>query len=239
MSDAEPGLSSPAELAEGLTIRFPGASDDYVKARKALLIDEIALRRQATQIAARRQALPPGPVVAKDYRFHDANGIEHGSLGLIDLFGGHDTLITYFWMYGPERERPCPMCTNLLGALDGNARDIKQRAALKIIGRSTVERQMNFASERGWRNLDFVQCEGDDYARDLGLIRDDGYENPALIVYRRDGDQVRLFWMSQMTAEMADEGQDPRDYPDLGVLWSVLDLTPEGRGTDWYPKLSY
>jgi hypothetical protein len=23
------------------------------------------------------------------------------------------------------------------------------------------------------------------------------------------------------------------------VLWNVLDLTPGGRGTDWYPKLSY
>ena len=22
-------------------------------------------------------------------------------------------------------------------------------------------------------------------------------------------------------------------------LWSLLDTTPEGRGTDWYPKLSY
>ena len=25
----------------------------------------------------------------------------------------------------------------------------------------------------------------------------------------------------------------------LWPLWNVLDLTPEGRGTDWYPKLSY
>jgi predicted dithiol-disulfide oxidoreductase (DUF899 family) len=22
-------------------------------------------------------------------------------------------------------------------------------------------------------------------------------------------------------------------------LWNLLDFTPEGRGTDWYPKLSY
>ena len=42
-----------------------------------------------------------------------------------------------------------------------------------------------------------------------------------------------------MTAEMADPGQDPRDAPDIASLWSVLDLTPQGRGTGWYPKLSY
>ncbi len=50
---------------------------------------------------------------------------------------------------------------------------------------------------------------------------------------------MRLFWASAMTKEMADPGQDPRDSPDLGVLWSVLDLTPEGRGENWYPKLQY
>ena len=135
------------------------------------------------------------------------------------------------------------MCTNWLGSVNGNARDIKQRVALKIIGRSPVERQVAFAMERGWRDLDFVQTEGDDYAQDLGLLRDDGYENPGLHVYRRDrdpgSDTVRLFWSSGMRMEMADPGQDPRDAPDIASLWNVLDLTPGGRGRDWYPKLSY
>lgn len=38
---------------------------------------------------------------------------------------------------------------------------------------------------------------------------------------------------------MADPGQDPRDTPDIAGLWSVLDLTPQGRGTAWYPRLSW
>lgn len=102
-----------------------------------------------------------------------------------------------------------------------------------------MERQFAFAQERGWRDLDFVQTVGDDWAVDLGLLRADGSENPALIVFRRDGDDIRLFWASAMTAEMADPGQDPRDAPDIAALWSVLDLTPGGRGSDWYPKLRY
>nr|MDQ2704998.1 DUF899 family protein [Pseudomonadota bacterium] len=117
--------------------------------------------------------------------------------------------------------------------------DIAQRVSLKIFGRSSVGRQMAFAAERGWQHLDFVQTVGDDYARDLGLINEDGSENPALVVYQRDGDTVRVFWSAIMTGEMADPGQDPRTAPDIASLWSVLDLTPEGRGTDWYPKLSY
>lgn len=223
-------------LASKAKTPFPGASADYETARKALLAEEIEFRRHMTRLAEQRRALPPGPVIRKNYRFRDEQAFE---VGLRDLFGDKDTLVTYFWMYGPQRERPCPMCTNWLGAVNGNAADIKQRVSLKILGRSPVERQYAFAQERGWRDLNFVQTVGDDYASDLGVLMPDGSEFPALVVFKRDGDEVRLFWTSAMTREMADPGQDPRDAPDIASLWSVLDLTPDGRGTDWYPKLKY
>lgn len=229
-------LTPATELATQAKTPFPGASPAYEKARQALLAEEIELRRHMTRLCEQRRALPPGPVIAKDYRFKDEQGFE---VGLAELFGDKDTLVTYFWMYGPQRDRPCPMCTNLLGSVHGNAADIKQRVALKILGRSSVERQYAFAQQRGWRDLNFVQTVGDDYARDLGVLMDDGSEYPALVVFRKDGDQVRLFWASEMTKAMADPGQDPRDAPDLASLWTVLDLTPDGRPADWYPKLQY
>jgi predicted dithiol-disulfide oxidoreductase (DUF899 family) len=223
-------------LAAKRTPQFSGESDGYARARQALLAEEIEVRRHLTRLAEQRQALPPGPVIERDYRFTDGNGDD---VGLADLFGGHDTLVTYFWMYGPQRPRPCPMCTNWLGGVNGNARDIEERAALKILGRSSVERQRAFAVERGWRDLDFVQTVGDDYARDLGALDADGNESPAIVVFRKDGDSVRLFWSAEMPMEAADPGQDPRVAPDIAPLWAVLDLTPEGRGADWYPRLEY
>lgn len=229
-------LTPAQELAKKAHSPFPGESQAYREARQALLAEEIEFRRHMTRLTEQRRALPPGPVIAKNYRFKDENAFE---VGLAELFGDKNTLVTYFWMYGPQRERPCPMCTNWLGAVNGNAADIKQRVALKILGRSPVERQFLFAQERGWRHLDFIQTVGDDYARDLGLLNADGSENPALVVFQRQGDEVRLFWSSEMRKEMADPGQDPRDAPDIASLWSILDLTPEGRGTDWYPRLSY
>ena len=214
-----------------------GESAEYSAARTDLLADEIELQRRIDALAAKRAALPSGPVVEQDYRFRDMNG---EVVTLAELFGAHDTLVTYFWMYGPQRERPCPMCTNLLGPLDANAPDIEQRAALVIIGRSPVERQLAFARERGWQHLKFVQCDGDTYPLDFGgWFPDKGWEFPIMAVFRKDGDQVRLFWKGEMTGEMADEGKDPRGGVDLAPMWNVLDMTPEGRGTDWYPKLSY
>jgi predicted dithiol-disulfide oxidoreductase (DUF899 family) len=131
------------------------------------------------------------------------------------------------------------MCTNFLGGVNGNAKDIKQRAAFKILGRSLIERQKAFAMERNWRDLDFVQTIGDDYAKDLGVLDDEGNESAALVVYRKEGDHVRLFYSSEMPWDAADPGQDPRTAPDIAPLWSILDLTPAGRVADWYPSLTY
>ncbi len=237
MPETGSGSLDPSDgLAAKRRAIFPGESAAYASARRALLAEEIDLRRNLARVAEHRRNLPPGPLIEKPYRFIDMNG---DNVGLDDLFGEHHTLVTYFWMYGPQRERPCPMCTNLLGPLDGNAADITQRAALKVLGRSPVERQLAFARERGWTSLDFVQTVGDDYARDIGVLTPEGDEYPALVVYRRQGSAIRLFWAGEISGAMADPGQDPRGAPDLAPLWNVLDLTPEGRDPDWYPKLSY
>ena len=121
---------------------LPGESKSYGKVRQDLLAEEIELQRHIDRVSETRRSLPDGPLIEKDYRFKDMNGDD---VGLVDLFGYHDTLVTYFWMYGPDRARPCPMCTNLLGPLDANAKDVMQRVALAVLGRSPVERQLAFA----------------------------------------------------------------------------------------------
>lgn len=227
-------LKSARDMAAALPTRWPGESADYRRARTDLLAEEIELRRQIQRVAEHRRALPPGPI-ADNYRFLDAQGNE---LGLIDLFGPHDTLFTYFWMFGPERARPCPMCTSFVGSLDIPARDIEQRVAVAILGRSPVARQLEFARERGWNHLRFYQTIGDAFARDYRILVD-GDEWAAVLVWRRDGDAVRLFWAAEGGPETADPGFDPHLAPDPTPLWNVLDWTPGGRGTDWYPKLDY
>lgn len=76
---------------------------DYAKARQDLLAAEIEFRRHMTRLTAQRQALPPGPLIEKDYRFKDEQGFE---IGLIDLFGDKDVLVSYYWMYGRNVNGP-------------------------------------------------------------------------------------------------------------------------------------
>ena len=77
------------------------------------------------------------------------------------------------------------------------------------------------------------------YSRDYHSMLPDGSEIPAFNVFSRRDGTIRHFWSGEMTGDAADPGQDPRGAPDLAPLWNVLDMTPEGRGTDWYPKLDY
>jgi predicted dithiol-disulfide oxidoreductase (DUF899 family) len=148
-------------------------------------------------------------------------------------------LIVYNYMFGPQRERPCPMCTSLLSAWDGEAQDVEQRAAFAIVATSPIERLTAFKKERGWRALKLYSSAGNNFNRDYFAEGPNGEDDPALNVFvRRDG-KIHHFWGAEMTGPTADPGQDPRGAPDLMPLWTILDMTPEGRGKNWYPMLGY
>ncbi|MBX4956060.1 DUF899 family protein [Rhizobium lentis] len=224
-----------AVLAAKNGARFPNESAEYRIARDALLAEEIELRRHIERVARQRRTLPPGGEVKKDYRFEGANG----PVSFAELFADKDTLIVYSYMFGPERERPCPMCTSLLSAWDGEVPDIQQRVALAIVARSPIEKLLAFKKERGWHHIPLYSDPTDDYSRDYRAIGKGGSDDAAFNVFTRRDGTIRHFWSEEMGAVTADPGEDPRGAPDLMPLWTVLDTTPEGRAPDWYPKLSY
>jgi predicted dithiol-disulfide oxidoreductase (DUF899 family) len=228
-------LTPASELARRNTVRFPNESQEYRRARDALLAEEIELRRHIERVAEQRRALPPGGKVTKDYRFES----ERGPLGFADLFGDKQTLVVYSYMFGPQRERPCPMCTSLLGAWDGEACDVEQRVALAVVARSPIERLVAFKKERGWRNLKLYSDTTGEFGRDYHALSPEGADDAAFNVFTRRDGSIRHFWSGEMGFDSADPGQDPRGAPDLMPIWTILDSTPEGRGTDWYPKLEY
>lgn len=231
MSDLAPAT----DLARDNGVRFPNESPQYRRARQALLAEEIELRRHIERVAQMRRALPPGGEVTADYRFIG----ENGPVSLADLFADKPTLVIYTYMFGPQRERPCPMCTSLLSAWDGEARDIEQNVALAVVARSPIERLIAFKTERGWRNLKLYSDVNGVFSRDFHAVTPDGGDDAGLHVFTRRDGTIRHFWSAEMAGSTADPGQDPRGAPDLMPLWTVLDTTPEGRRPDWYPSLTY
>ena len=232
---AAPELIPARELAQRNKVRFPNESPDYRRAREALFAEEIELRRHIERVAEQRRALPPGGAVNKDYRFES----EQGPVGIADLFRDKQSLVIYSYMFGPQRARPCPMCTSLLSAWDGETRDIEQRIALAVVARSPIERLVAFKQERGWRNLRLYSDTSGEYSRDYHALTANGGDDAAYNVFTRRDGPIRHFWGGEMGSDNADPGQDPRGAPDLMPIWTILDSAPEGRGTDWYPKLDY
>jgi len=227
-------LTPAAELAAKSTIRHPNESDEYRRARQELLVEEIELRRHAERVAALRRDLPPGGGVPDDYRFVAEDGTE---VSLSDLFGEHETLIVYSYMFGPQREAPCPMCTSLMGCFDHKIADIEQRVAIAFTARSPVERIKEAKTSRGWTALPVYSDTSGDYTR--AYVSADDADMPAYNVFTRRDGVVRHFWSDEITMEMADPGQDPRGAVEMDALWLLLDTSPEGRGTDWHPQLTY
>ena len=219
-----------AAKAEG---HHPNESSEYREARRALMAEEIELRRHIARVAKQRRALPPGGVVPKDYVFDGYDG----PISLADLFGDKDTLIVYSFMYGPKRDEGCPMCTAQMSAWDGNAKHIEQRAAFAMIARSPINRILQWGEQRGWRNLKLYSDPSGEYTRQYVSAED--ADMPAYNVFTRRDGTIRHFWSGEGGPEIADPGEDPRDAPDMTPLWTILDTTPEGRGTDWYPSLDY
>jgi len=99
------------------------------------------------------------------------------------------------------------------------------------------ERLVEYKKQRGFANLPFFSDMTGEYTR--AYVNPEDADVPGFSVFTRRDGKTRHFYSGEMSGEMTDPGQDPRGGPDLDPLWLMLDLTPEGRGTDWYPKLSY
>jgi predicted dithiol-disulfide oxidoreductase (DUF899 family) len=226
-------LAPARQLAATNKARFPNESAEYRAARNALLVEEIELRRQIERVASKRRALPSGGRLPQDFELV----AETGSVRLSTLFNDKDTLMIYSMMYGPQRQAPCPMCTSFLASWNGTAVNLRERVAMAVTARSPIERLLAYKKERGFANLAFVSDMPGDYTRTY--VNPEDADVPGFSVFTRRDGTVRHFYTGEMSGAMADPGQDPRGGPDLDPLWLMLDLTPGGRGTDWYPQLDY
>jgi predicted dithiol-disulfide oxidoreductase (DUF899 family) len=231
---AETQTLAPAQqLAATNKIHFPNESAAYRAARNALLAEEIELRRHLERVAEQRRALPPGGEIPQDFEFAS----ESGPVGLASLFGDKDTLMIYSMMFGPQRKGPCPSCTSFLTSWNGTAINLRERVAIAVTARSPIERLKEYKKQRGLANLPFFSDTAGDYTRTY--VNPEDADVPGFTVFTRHNSTIRHFYSGEMSGEMADPGQDPRGAPDLDPLWSLLDLTPEGRDPHWYPKLDY
>jgi predicted dithiol-disulfide oxidoreductase (DUF899 family) len=219
------------------TYRFPAESPSYREARDELLKAEGDLRGQVERVAAMRRKLPDGGLVPEDYEFE---GSEARKVKLSELFEpGKDTLVLYGFMYGPAMAEACPMCTCFLDGLNGNAMHIARRASLAVVAKSPIARLEAYGRSRDWVHLRMLSWGATSFGTDYHCESPTGGQNSILHVFTKRPDGVHHFWSTELNLMPSEPGQNHRHVDMMWPLWNVLDATPEGRGTDWFPSRQY
>ena len=141
-----------------------GTQEEWQAARDELLAEEKELTRRNDELARKRRELPRVPV-EQEYRFETADGAK----SLAELFDGHSQLLIYHFMFGPDYEGGCPVCSSIADNLDPNAihlaaRDVK----LMIVSRAPLEKLQGYKQRMGW-SLDWASTVGGEFNRELGF----------------------------------------------------------------------
>jgi predicted dithiol-disulfide oxidoreductase (DUF899 family) len=225
--------------------RFPGESTAYREARNQLLQAELTLRKNIEEVAILRRKLPPGGELPEDYIFDEGSPDLEDSATvrktrLSELFQpGKDTLAIYNFMYGPKMKAACPACTSILDSLNGAAPHATQRINLAVVAKNPLEKIRTHARTRGWNNLRLLSSAGNTYNHDYHGETAEGDQQPGLNVFARRNGKIHHFYYTELRFVPPEPGQHHRAVDQLWPLWSLFDFTPEGRGTNWGPKLTY
>lgn len=227
------------------SVRFPGESQSYRTLRDQLLEAEMSLRRKVEEVAALRRQLPAGGEVPQDYVFTQgapdlSDSTTEKKVRMSELFApGKDTLVLYSYMFGPAMKEPCFSCTSILDGLNGVFHHLNQRVNFYAVAKSPIQRIRNVARERGWNRLRLLSSEGNTYNTDYRGENEKGSQIPSLNVFTRKNGKIHHFYNTELFFVPPEPGQDNRHVDMIWPVWNVFDYTPEGRGTDWYPRLKY
>jgi predicted dithiol-disulfide oxidoreductase (DUF899 family) len=121
--------------------------EEWLRARKALLIREKEETQLRDRNTAERMALP-WVKVDKTYTFDTPRGRQT----LAELFDGRNQLMVYHFMLPPEWEAGCPGCSFLADHLDGTLPHLNHHdVTLLAVSRAPLDRIEAYKARMGWR----------------------------------------------------------------------------------------
>ncbi len=208
--------------------------DEWLAARKELLVKEKELTRARDALNAARRRLPMVRI-EKDYVFVGPDG----PVRLASLFEGRRQLVVYHFMFDPRWDSGCPVCTGFVDSIGDLSGLHRRDTTFALISRAPYDKLAAYKAQRGWRwpwyssfgsdfNYDFHVSFDESIApleynfRPVNIPADEQGEAPGLSVFFRLDDAVfHTYSTYARGAEM------------LCNSYSFLDLTPYGRQEDW------
>ena len=83
----------------------------------------------------------------------------------------------------------------------------------------------------------FIGCNT--YNRDYQGEDEKSNQRPSLNIFTRRDGKIYHFYNTELLFAPHEPGMDGRHVDMIWPIWNLFDFTPEGRGTNWYPKLKY
>ena len=216
--------------------------DEWTAARNELLALEKEHTRRGDELARLRQELPWARI-DKGYTFQTAAGPRT----LAELFDGRSQLVIYNFMFGPDYEAGCPVCSSIADSFNGVLEHLKARDVTMIcVSRAPLEKLLAYRKRMDW-DFNWVSSYESDFNFDFGRsvsketvatwFADEPPAIPAQLAaecgtdavsYMSEGPGLSVFTLSDggvyLTYSTTARGLEP-----VMAYYGVLDRVPRGR----------
>ncbi len=211
------------------------STEEWLAARKTLLVKEKELTRLRDQLSQERRDLP-WVKVEKNYVFDDPNGQQT----LSELFDGLSQLMVYHFMLGPEWEEGCPSCSFWADNFEGIDIHLKHRdITFLAMSRAEIEKIEAYKKRMGW-TFKWVSSFTNDFNYDFNVsFTHDGKEKNE-ITYNYLKQPYFIDELAGVSVFFKDEQGDifhtystySRGLDMLNGAYNYIDLVPLGRNED-------
>jgi predicted dithiol-disulfide oxidoreductase (DUF899 family) len=226
---------------------------EWSAARDELLVLEKELTRRGDELALRRKHLPWTPI-DKPYTFQTTDGPRT----LAQLFDGRSQLVMYNFMFGPNFEAGCPVCSSIADSFNGVIEHLKARDVTMIsVSRAPIAKLEGYRRRMGWTfpwvstfesdfNFDFEHSvsrevvaswfEGDGLPEIPARIATDCGTDP--LTYLAERPHLTVFTMMDGEVYMT-YSTTARGLEVVMTYYGILDRVPAGRNEGAPPDPSW
>jgi len=229
--------------------------DEWVEARKELLIKEKEFTKARDSLNAERRRLPMVEI-DKDYVLDG----RHGKTSLLELFEGRSQLIVHHFMFDPDWDAGCPACSLAADNMGHLSHLHARNTSLALVSRAPLPKLQGY-KEMGW-DIPWYSSNGSDFNYDFHVTLDESVapiehnyltmdelvqkgvpvdsgksiEVPGVSTFLRDG--ARVFHTYTTYARGTDLILGTFNYLDLTALgrqedWEQPPGRSDGRGKTW------
>ncbi|MHC2338563.1 DUF899 domain-containing protein [Bradyrhizobium sp. USDA 4454] len=212
--------------------------EQWIAARKALMISEKQLTQAREAVSRQRRELP-WVKVDKDYVFDGPDG----KVTLGDLFKGRPQLVVQHVMFAPEWDAACKSCSFWVDGFERMVPHLAARDTTMIaISLAPFAKLEAFKQRMGW-TFDWVSSGGNDFNYDYGVsftqdqidAGDAKYNYGTTPLYGPELPGISVFFRDEAGNVFHTYSTFARGLDMMNAAYHYLDLTPLGRHEEGLP----